>query len=404
MVVWALGTGEPERQIGHITTVRGAAADVSCTSRVPCRLVSERTDTGVPSRVESDTVPPSEPERGLVRRTWTLVFSFALVIVLGLLGSFVRVPYVALGPGPTYNTLGRVGGTEVVSVAGKRTYPIGGELRMTTVSLTDDVTLFGALGLWLSGREALAPREEYIQPGQTREQVDRQNVREFRDSQSNAEVAALRYLGYPVKVVADKVMSGSPAASSIKPGDELLEVNGTRIRQNEDVVSALKGTRPGQTVAVRLRRGDGAPLAERIKLGSNPDRKVGFLGITPIDHADVDFKVKISLADVGGPSAGLVFALAIVDKLTPGELNRGAMVAGTGEIDDQGKVGEIGGINFKLTAAREAGAREFLVPARNCAEARASAPDGLRLIKVSTLSDAVSALRDVSQGKQVRSC
>ncbi|MGH3620356.1 MAG: YlbL family protein [Sciscionella sp.] len=366
--------------------------------------MSERTETGVPPRVESGAVPPSRPERGLARRTWTLLFSFALVIVLGLLGSFVRVPYVALGPGPTYNTLDKVSGTEVVSVTGKRTYPTGGELRMTTVSLTDDVTLFGALGLWLSGREALAPREVYFQPGQTREQIDRQNVREFKNSQSNADVAALRYLGYPITVVANQVVSGSPAAGSIKPGDELLEVNGKRIRHNEDVVDALKNTKPGQTVTVRLRRGDGQPATERIKLGSHPDRRQGFLGITPIDHADVNFTVKISLADVGGPSAGLAFALAVVDKLTPGELNGGKPVAGTGEIDDEGNVGEIGGINFKLTAAHEAGAQEFLVPAGNCAEAKASAPDGLRLIKVSTLSGAVSALRDASQGKKVPGC
>jgi PDZ domain-containing protein len=365
--------------------------------------VTERTDTTVETRADSPR-GDQRADRGLTRRTWTLVFSFGLVIVLGLLGSFVRVPYVALGPGPTYDTLHRAAGSQVVDIKGTRTYPVAGQLRMTTVSLMDDITLFGALGLWLSGREALAPREEYFQPGETRQQVEQRNVQQFQNSQSLAEVAALRYLGYPMQVRADQVVSGSPAAKVIKAGDRILAVNGKQLTRADAVFNALRNTKPGDTVALTLQGERGPARTERITLTSRPDRKQGFLGITPIDHANVNFDVKISLADVGGPSAGLTFALAIVDKLTPGELNGGKAVAGTGEIDQDGKVGPIGGIEFKLIAAREAGATAFLTPAENCDEAKANVPDGLRLLKVNTLGDAVKSLKELAAGKQPPGC
>ncbi|PRX43564.1 PDZ domain-containing protein [Prauserella shujinwangii] len=339
----------------------------------------------------------------LSRRGWTLVLSLVLVLVFGLLGAFVRVPYVALGPGPTYDTLGKVDGTQVVAIDGERTYPTSGELRMTTVSLNDNVTLFGALGLWASGRYALAPREEYFAPGETDEEVRRENVQQFRNSQSNAEVAALRRLGYPVQVVVQEVVSDSPADSVLAPGDRILRIDGEKITNEDDVREALANTRPGQQVTLTFQH-EGQTRTERITLAEHPDGDQGFVGFQPVDRADVPFEVGISLEDVGGPSAGLMFALAIVDRLTPGALAGGEHVAGTGEIDDEGSVGAIGGISFKLVAAREAGATAFLVPERNCAEAVSAAPEGLELVKVSDLDDAVTALENLSAGRPVSTC
>src|SRR5690606_26928543 len=189
------------------------------------------------------------------RRTWTIVFSAVLVVAFVLVGSFVRVPYVALGPGPTYDTLGDVEGRHVVAIDGARSYEDNGQLRMTTVSLNDEVTLFGALGLWVSGRYSVAPREEYFRPGQTDEQVRQENVEQFRSSQSNAEVAALRTLGYPVKVVADQIVADTPAAGLLEPGDELTKVNGKNVSGQNDVMSALENTRPGQDVELTYKRG-----------------------------------------------------------------------------------------------------------------------------------------------------
>jgi PDZ domain-containing protein len=361
--------------------------------------------------MSSQTSGPGEPGAGdsgtrLTRRGWTLVVSGVLVVAFALLGTFIQVPYVALGPGPTYDTIGLDDGKPVVSVDGEETYPTEGELRMTTVSLNDEVTLFGALGLWVSGRYALAPREDYFKPGETDEEVKRENVKQFQDSQSNAEVAALRRLGYPVKVLAKEVVAGSPADHVLSAGDELLVVNGKKITKEEDVRTALEGTRPGETISLTFQHEGQPERTESVTLAQHedPNQKQGFIGLVPIDRADVPFDINISLEDVGGPSAGLVFALAITDRLTPGSLVGGEHLAGTGEITEKGEVGAIGGISFKVVAAREAGATTFLVPERNCAEAVAAAPDDLNLVKVGDLDEALSALEDIRAGRQAPTC
>lgn len=330
--------------------------------------------------------------------------SVVLVVVFGLLGAFVRVPYVALGPGPTYDTLGAEGTTPVIRVDGQQTFPTAGHLNMTTVSVTDQVSLFGALGLWISGRYALAPRELYFPPDKSEQQIEQENTKAFNDSQTTAETAALRYLGYPAKVLAGEIVKGSPSDGVIEPGDRLISANGRPVTEPDALRGALSGTKPGDRVDVTFRHGDQPERTASIQLGRHPDGPQGFLGVSPIARPDVPFNVEISLADVGGPSAGLMFALAIVDKLTPGELNGGRFIAGTGEIDDHGKVGPIGGIPFKMVKAREAGATTFLVPAENCAEAKAQAPEGLQLVKVGSLDEAVKALDGVRTGRAPQGC
>jgi PDZ domain-containing protein len=367
--------------------------------------VSETSTPAPPADVDRESTPPNR----LTRRGWTIVLSFAIAAVLGLLGGLVQVPYVSIGPGPTYDTLGSVDDQVVVQVEGEKTYKTTGQLRMTTVSIKDDVSLFGALGLWVSGRNALMPREEYFGPGQTEDDLQRENKKMFQDSQSDAEVAALRYLKYPVKVVAQEITRGAPADQVLEPGDRLFEVNGREIKVQEDVRDALKGTKPGQSVEISYEHGNEPRETKAVKLGKasdygSDDRAEGFLGLLPIDRADVKFQTTIHLEDVGGPSAGLIFALAIVDKLTPGELEEGKTVAGTGEIDVKGNIGLIGGIPFKLIAAKDAGATTFLVPEGNCAEAKANAPDGLRLVKVDTLDSAVKALEMINDGENPPAC
>ncbi|SDD88766.1 PDZ domain-containing protein [Actinokineospora iranica] len=334
--------------------------------------------------------------------------SLVCTLTLLLIGVLVPIPYVSLGPGPTFDTLGSVDGVPVVKVDGEPTYPTTGQLRMTTVSVNDDITLFGALGRWVSGRYALAPREEYFRPGETEEEIDEQNTKLFQDSQSNAEVAALRYLKYPMKVIAQQITAGAPADKVLVPGDQLLTVNGKTIVTAADVRASLAGTTPGQSVTITYKR-DGQEKTATLTLGKASDhgaedRPEGFIGLGPIERPDVPFTTTISLQNVGGPSAGLIFALAIVDRLTPGDLGANATIAGTGEIDIEGRVGRIGGIPFKMVAAREAGATTFLVPADNCAEAKDNAPAGLRLVKVEDLGGAVRALEDLKAGRDAPGC
>lgn len=340
----------------------------------------------------------------MTRRTQTLLVSLGLALVLGLLGGVAPVPYVALGPGPTFDTLGQVEGTPVVDIEGERTYPTSGQLNMTTVSVVDEVTLFAALGLWLSGRHALLPRDEVFPPQLSQDEVEQRNVQLFEDSESMAETAALRYLGYPAKVVVDAVEKGRPADGQLKPGDEISSVQGRPVSSAQQVVDILAGRRPGETVELGLRRGDGSARTVEIVLGPGKEEDQGYLGIRLADQAAADFEITISLADVGGPSAGLMFALAIVDKLTPGPLAGGRFVAGTGEITSTGVIGPIGGIPFKMLKASEVGANVFLVPAGNCAEAVNRAPEGLRLVRVGNLDEAVHALDALRAGKPAPSC
>ncbi|HEY6422940.1 MAG TPA: PDZ domain-containing protein [Pseudonocardiaceae bacterium] len=338
------------------------------------------------------------------RRTWTLLVSLGLAVALGLLGGLAPVPYVALGPGPTFDTLGVVAGKTVVDIKGIQTYPTSGHLNMTTVSVVDNVTLYGALGLWISGRSALVPRDEIFPPEQSEQQIEKHNQQQFQDSESNAEAAALRYLGYPTKTVVDQVVAGGAATGRLAAGDRLLDVDGKPVDTAAQAVDRLAGSPPGRLVTVRFQRDAAGPqdVAITLRPGAQPGR--GYLGIGLTDRPDVKFTITISLADVGGPSAGLMFALAIVDKLTPGALAGDTFVAGTGEIATDGQVGPIGGIPLKMIRAREAGASVFLVPAANCAEAVARAPEGLRLVRVATLTEAVHALDALRAGQSTPSC
>jgi PDZ domain-containing protein len=338
------------------------------------------------------------------RRTWTLLVSLGLAMALGLLGALATVPYVALGPGPTFNTLGVVAGKPVVDIKGIKTYPTTGHLNMTTVSVIDNVTLYGALALWVSGRSELVPRDEIFPPELSEQQVEKQNQQMFRDSEANAEAAALRYLGYPTKVVLGQVVPNGAVIGKLAVGDRLLALDGRELRSAQQVVDLLAGSHPGQLVRLRFQRGDAPPQEAAITLGAGARPGHGYLGVGVSERPDVNFAITITLADVGGPSAGLMFALAIVDKLTTGALAGNTFVAGTGEIAPEGQVGPIGGIPLKMIRAREAGASVFLVPAGNCAEAAQRAPAGLRLVRVDTLADAVHALDEIRAGRQPRGC
>lgn len=340
----------------------------------------------------------------MTRRTWTLLVSLALAVALGLLGAFATVPYVALRPGPTFDTLGLVAGKTVVDVKGTQTYPTTGHLNMTTVAVVDNVTLYTALALWLSGRSELLPRDELFDPGLSEQQVEQQNQQMFRDSEANAKAAALHYLGYPVDVVAGQVISGGASSGKLAVGDRLLALNGQEVRTTQQAIDLLAGSHPGQLVKVRFQRGDTSPQEATISLGTGAQSGRGYLGIGLTEKPDVPFTVSINLGDVGGPSAGLMFALAIVDKLTPGALPGNTFVAGTGVITAEGQVQEIGGIPLKMISAREAGATVFLVPAGNCAEAVQRIPEGLRLVRVATLADAVHALDQLRAGQQPPHC
>jgi PDZ domain-containing protein len=347
----------------------------------------------------------------LSMRGRTLIVGGAASAVLLTAAVAIPIPYVAVSPGVTYNVLGSVGDTQVISFTGDgvpagagEAEPGEGHLNMTTISISDGITLFESLGLWASGRFALAPREDYFPPDQTVEQVEAQNAQAFRDSQSAAEIAALRYLNYPNVVYVGDIANDSPSSGILQPQDRIIDLDGTPITDFASLQAALAPTSPGQTVSVTVDR-DGQNVTEKVTLGSNPAvGSQGVLGVGAVQRPTAPFGITISLERIGGPSAGLMFTLGIIDRLSGQDLTGGQFIAGTGTIDPDGNVGPIGGILLKMIAAREAGARVFLVPADNCAEALTQVPDGLQLVKVATLDDATSALATLRAGGTPPGC
>lgn len=326
------------------------------------------------------------------------------ILAFGVLLAAVTVPYVSLGPGPTFNTLGEVEGKQVVAIEGTETKPTSGNLNMTTVSQRDGLTMGQALALWLSGREQLVPRDLVFPPDKTRDDIEKSQNADFRRSEDNAEYAALNYLKYPQAVTVEKVNDPSPSQGKLQSGDAIDKVNGTPVPDVETFTGILKATKPGDEITVDYRRKNAPAGTTRITLGKNEDRDYGYLGIAVMDAPWAPFTIDFNLANIGGPSAGLMFSLAVIDKLTTGDVNGGKFVAGTGSIGSDGKVGPIGGITHKMITAQEAGATVFLVPAENCDEARTVREDTMELIKVETLPQAVDALKALTSGGEPPVC
>jgi PDZ domain-containing protein len=328
----------------------------------------------------------------------------APIVAFGVLLALVTVPYVSLGPGPTFDTLGEIDGKEVVDIKGADVHPTTGHLNMTTVSQRDNLTLGQALTLWASGREQLVPRDLVYPPDKSKDEIDKSNNQDFKRSEDSAEYAALGYLKYPPAVTAETVSKDGASAGKLKEGDAIDAVNGTLVTDLEQFQGLMAKTKPGDEVVLDFRRKNAAPGVTTVKLGSAPDKKQGVLGIGVVEAPWAPFTIHFNLANIGGPSAGLVFSLAVIDKLTTGGLSGDRFVAGTGTINSDGKVGSIGGITHKILAAHEAGATVFLVPADNCDEAKSAHQDGIDLVKVNKLGDAVDALKALSAGGEASRC
>src|SRR6185312_2636239 len=297
---------------------------------------------------------------GVNRRVVTLLVALAPVIVFGVLLGLVSVPYVSLGPGPTFDTLGKVEGKEVVDIEGTQVHPATGHLNMTTVAQRDDLTLGQALALWMSGREQLVPRNLVYPPDKSRDEINKDNTEDFVMSEANAEYAALGYLKYAPALTVEVVNNDGPSNGRLHTGDAIDKVNGTPITSLDQFQSLLKQTKPDQDIVLDYRRKNAPPGTATVKLGKFKDRDYGFLGITVREAPWAPFEITFNLANIGGPSAGLMFSLAVIDKLTTGNLADSKFVAGTGTIDADGTVGPIGGITHKMLAAHDAGATVFL--------------------------------------------
>ncbi|WP_445526407.1 YlbL family protein [Streptomyces cyslabdanicus] len=352
------------------------------------------------------------------RRTATMLASTLMLIALLCAGVLFPVPYSEMSPGPTVNTLGNHGGEPVLQISGRKTYPTDGHLNMTTVRVTSadyHMNLVEAVYGWLAHDSKIVPHDTLYPDGKTEEQSTQENAEEFTQSQESAKVAALKELHIPVQswVIVSTVVKGTPAQGRLHAGDVIKAVDGTAVKQPSDVAKLVTKHEPGQDVvftivpakeqAAAAKQHKAATVTKDVTIttaqSADAGAKRAIVGISAGTDHTFPFEINIKLADVGGPSAGLMFALGIYDKLTPGSLTGGKFVAGTGTIDDGGTVGPIGGIEMKTVGARSKGARFFLTPAENCAAAAKDTPSGLTLVKVHTIGDALTALKDIRGGR-----
>lgn len=342
----------------------------------------------------------------LDRRTLAIVASafWSIVLVCGIV--LLPAPYAVYGPGPVTNVLGDVrsdgGSTKLIAISGAPTYPTTGVLDMTTVEVYGgpgrSLRLPEVLQAWVSRSKAVLPQEQVFPPGQTQSQVETQNATEMSDSQETATAAGLRAAGLtvPETITVTQVEPGVPAASVLKAGDVITGLDGTATVDSAALRARLADLAPGTTVTLQLRR-DSTALTVTTTTTSSAGRTILGVGLDPSFRFPVD--VKFATRDVGGPSAGMMFALGIYDMLTPGSLTGGNRIAGTGTIDGDGTVGRIGGIAQKLVGAHDAGASWFLAPAGNCDEVVGNVPDGLHVVRTSTLAESRAAIEAIVAGR-----
>lgn len=348
----------------------------------------------------------------LTPRGVTLGGAAFLVLLLVGLAALLPVPYILYRPGLLANTIGQYDGEEILVIEGRETYPTTGNLDLTTVEVVGGpgrrIDLLTALHGWLDPTIAAVPEEQVYPRGTTGEQVRRQNTADMELSQRVAAAAALRALDIPVTEVpaVGAIPEGAPAEGVLEPGDVIVAVDGEPVDDAEEVRAAITTREPGDPVEVTVRR-DGEEVTGTVTtIASEQDPAMPVVGIVLATTYEFPFEVEFQVEGIGGPSAGMMFALGIIDKLTPGALNDGAYVAGTGTIDPEGNVGPIGSIQQKLVAAERAGADLFLAPAANCPDVVAATPEGLEVARVETLDDALDALEALREGdlSQVERC
>jgi Lon-like protease len=343
----------------------------------------------------------TRPPRAKDKRSSAMLVSGLLALGLGITAVSLPVPYVVESPGPIFNTLGDDHGKPVISVTGHESFPAKGNLDLTTVYVdggpNGPVSVFEAFSAWLDRTKAVYPEELIYPKGVTKEQSQQENAVAMTTSQENAVASALKELNIPFeqKMQVAGLSDGSASSGKLQEGDTLVAINDKPITALS-VVQAELAAGNGAPVTVAVDRG-----GSRIPVAITPVKAATgrfILGVVLQYKFTFPFEVKIALDKVGGPSAGMMFALGIIDTVTAGDLTGGKHIAGTGTITPDGVVGPIGGISQKMLGARSGGATLFLAPADNCEEVTGHIPAGLQVVKVENLGEARKAVELAASG------
>ena len=318
-------------------------------------------------------------------------FAVALGIGLAFFAGWVQLPYYSLGPGPARDV------QPLIRIDGHQEFPSEGRLIMTTVRF-HSVSAIGALFAWLDPNQALVSENTLFPPGETVEQENQRAISQMDQSKIDASYVVLRRLAdYPDEhgdgALIEFVSPGCPAEGKLFTGDVVESIDGSPVHSQDDAAQALDAAPEGDPITFEVRAAGETHDVTVTRANCDPRVDRPLVGIFMIDN--FPFDVRIASGDVGGPSAGLMWALGLYDLLTPGDLTTGLTIAGTGTIDTRGDVGPIGGIQDKVVGAERAGATIFLVPADNMAELRDMDTGDMRLISVSSFKEALDALRSL---------
>ena len=359
-----------------------------------------------------ETEDPSDQVQRRSRVAGWLMLGLTGAIILGL--SFFPAPYVIDNPGPTYDTLGSVSvgenDMELILISGEDTYDSTGSLLLTTVTRSGNPeSLPGWLDVlqgWFDPHRTVIPVDVAYPPGVTVEQNREAAAIEMENSQQEAVAAALDYLGiaYTSRMVVSQALDGGPSEGVLLPGDVILAANGMSVETVSGLRERIADSGVVDPMNITVERDGGVVDVQVLPRMSEGSERVPMVGILVSGTYDFPLDVDIALENVGGPSAGLMFALGIVEKMTEEDLTEGQVIAGTGTIDAQGAIGPIGGIRHKMQGALQDGATWFLAPADNCPDLVGHVPDGLTVIPVATLDDAFVALDAIQTGGALESC
>lgn len=347
-----------------------------------------------------------------------MMIAGTLLVILLMVTVFLPVPYAVERPGPTVDILqsdSEEEGSALISIEGAEIYPTDGQLRLTTVSTQGGpgypVRAGDVLLGWWQQDAQVTPVETQFDETATEEELAELSQRLMVSSQRDAATAALESLDYDLDMVLNVagITETSDALGKVEPDDVIVAITGPDGVRHErptyaELLNVTAGIAPGQEVTLDLDRdgeevqatfatGEPQPLYDG---GPTPDGSV--LGIFLIPDIELPVDISFDIQRIGGPSAGMMFALSIIDLLTEGEMTGGEVIAGTGTMDAAGRVGPIGGIVFKMWGSLRDGAQYFLAPHANCGEVVGNVPDGLSVFAVDTLDSARAAVEAIANG------
>jgi PDZ domain-containing protein len=310
----------------------------------------------------------------------------------GAVGAWsVELPYLAFSPGPVGDAIDVVVATDEVEI-----FMPDGELFFLTVSVTaSGVNLYEAITAGIDPAVDLVRRQAVRRDDESDEEYKQRNLDAMDQSIDTAVAVALDRSGVPIEIESDGVLvvdlvDGSGAAGVLQPDDVIVAVNGEAVQLGGDIGVVIGDLSPGDTVEIDILR-DTEPTTVEVELTASEDGSRTLIGILA-QTANPRYPISIETANVGGPSAGMMYTLAIMDLLVEGDLSKGNLVSGTGTIRADGTVGSIGGVRQKVVAAEAAGAQVMLVPEGNYEEALTAPRESIELVSVATIDDALAAL------------